>query len=55
MINKISVVALFAFISALAACGGSTRGYHSFALLLKDGRVLIGGGKDLPTHPRRAC
>lgn len=22
------------------------RGYHSFALLLKDGRVLIGGGKD---------
>jgi hypothetical protein len=24
----------------------TARGYHSFALLLKDGRVLIGGGKD---------
>jgi large repetitive protein len=28
------------------------RSYHSFALLLPDGRVMVGGGEDIPAYPR---
>ena len=37
-------------VSSGASSSGVIRGYHSIALLLPDGRVLVGGGRDQDTH-----